>query len=190
MDLEKKIIFNFCCCFNTRKGLQKNKRNDSERNAFVRTMESFWSKNKELNNGQSHCFCSILNVYWLVLKIKSWEILFLKNLSSQELVLKVPKKKPSFGWAFLFIHVLSVTLCGGYDFNGTFLFYFLSFVVYFEHLLGRDSGNDFRVAKIGSDNGHFWFFFSFPRVVSSLFFKRMLVLGTDFHFVGYISAWL
>ena len=38
---------------------------------------------------------NILKVYQLVLKSKSRKILVLKKLSSQKLVLKVPKKKPS-----------------------------------------------------------------------------------------------
>ena len=38
---------------------------------------------------------SILKVYQLVLKSKPRKILVLEKLSSQEIVLKVPKKKPS-----------------------------------------------------------------------------------------------
>ena len=52
----------------------------------------------------------------------------------------------------------------------------------------RDSGNDFWVPEIGSDNGPFSFiFFSFPHVVSSCLFKQMLVLGTDFHFWSWLG---
>ena len=39
-------------------------------------------------------------------------------------------------------------------------------VVDFDHQTGRDSGNDFRVPEIGSDNSRFKFIlFSYPHVV-------------------------
>ena len=50
-------------------------------------------------------------------------------------------------------------------------------------LQGRDSGNNFQVPEIGSDNNCFLFIlFSYPHVVPSRFFKRPSFLGTDFCF--------
>ena len=51
------------------------------------------------------------------------------------------------------------------------------------HLGWRDSGNDFRVPEIGSDNGHF----SFLHVVSSHFSKQMSFLGYDFRFWSWLG---
>ena len=50
-------------------------------------------------------------------------------------------------------------------------------------LQGRDSGNDFRVPKIGLDYSRFLFIlFLYPQDVPSRFTKRPSFLGTDFHF--------
>ena len=47
----------------------------------------------------------------------------------------------------------------------------------------RDSGNDFRIPKIGSDNSRFSFIlFLYPHVVPSRSSKRPSFLGADFRF--------
>ena len=50
-------------------------------------------------------------------------------------------------------------------------------------LKGRDSGNDFRISQIASDNSRFLFnLFLYPHVIPSLFTKQLSFLGTDFRF--------
>ena len=50
-------------------------------------------------------------------------------------------------------------------------------------LVVRDSGNNFRVPEIGSDNNRFSFIlFSYPHVIPSCSSKRPSFLGADFHF--------
>ena len=49
--------------------------------------------------------------------------------------------------------------------------------------VSRDSGNDFWVPEIGSENSHFLFIlFLYPHVVPNRFSKRLLFLGADFRF--------
>ena len=47
----------------------------------------------------------------------------------------------------------------------------------------RDSGNDFRIPVIASDNSRFLFIlFSYPHVISSRYSKGLSFLGADFRF--------
>ena len=53
----------------------------------------------------------------------------------------------------------------------------------------RDSGNDFRIPEIASDNSHFSFIiFSYPHVGPSRSSKRPSVLGADFCFWSWLGT--
>ena len=52
----------------------------------------------------------------------------------------------------------------------------------------RDSGNDFRILEIMSDNSRFLFnLFLYPHVVPSRFSKRMSFFGTDYRFWSWLG---